>query len=75
MGKYYSDFTGINFGMNFANNRVCEILHLIKIKSSFMKTQLQNSTAKATKGISNAIAFVLALSIALSLGFVVLFTN
>jgi hypothetical protein len=40
-----------------------------------MKTQLQNSTAKATKGISNAIAFVLALSIALSLGFVVLFTN
>ena len=40
-----------------------------------MKTQLQSSTSKATKGISNAVAFVLALSIALSLGLVVLLTN
>jgi hypothetical protein len=40
-----------------------------------MKTQLQSSTAKTTKVISNAVAFVLALGIALSLGLVVLFTN
>ena len=40
-----------------------------------MKTTLQNTTTKATKGLSNAVAFVLALGIALSLGLVVLLTN
>lgn len=39
-----------------------------------MKTQLP-SPAKVTKGISNAIAFVLALSLALSLGCLVMFVN
>jgi hypothetical protein len=40
-----------------------------------MKTKLQTTTSKATKGISNAVAFVLALGIALSLGLMVLFTS
>ncbi len=40
-----------------------------------MKTQLKSTTAKATKGVSNAVAFVLALGIALSLGLLVFFTN
>ena len=40
-----------------------------------MKTQLKSTTSKATKGNSNAVAFVLALGIALSLGLMVLFTN
>jgi len=40
-----------------------------------MKTQLQSTTSKATKGISNAVAFVLALSLALTLGCLVVFTN
>jgi hypothetical protein len=40
-----------------------------------MKLPLQSSTEKAAKGISNAVAFVLALGIALSLGLIVLVTN
>jgi hypothetical protein len=40
-----------------------------------MKTQLKSTTSKASKGISNAVAFVVALGIALSLGLVVLLTN
>lgn len=40
-----------------------------------MKPQLQTTTSKAGKGISNAVAFVLAVGLALSLGLVVLLTN
>jgi hypothetical protein len=40
-----------------------------------MKTPLQSTTAKGTKEISNAVAFVLAIGLALCLGLVVLFTN
>jgi hypothetical protein len=40
-----------------------------------MKTVLHNSATKATKGVSNAIAFIVALSLALSLGSLVLFVQ
>ncbi|HLK27291.1 MAG TPA: hypothetical protein VKT28_01825 [Puia sp.] len=40
-----------------------------------MKTILQSSATKATKGISNAVAFVVALSLALGLGCLVVFVS
>jgi hypothetical protein len=40
-----------------------------------MKTQLPSSAAKVTKGISQAVAFVLALTLALTLGCLVLVTG
>jgi hypothetical protein len=40
-----------------------------------MKTQFQTTTKKATTGISNAVAFAFALTIALSLGCLVLCIN
>jgi len=40
-----------------------------------MKTLLQSSATKATKGISNAIAVILAISLALGLGCLVVFVK
>jgi hypothetical protein len=40
-----------------------------------MKAKLQSTSTKAVKGISNAVAFVVALSLALGLGCLVVFVS
>jgi hypothetical protein len=61
----------LKFGTNFAIEDYSNGL-LFNTKIHIMKTQLSSSTEKVTKGISQVVAFVLAITLALSLGCIAL---